>query len=262
MLPNVLVSITILLGFYFLARLTKKAVLNILNRLFDKVEINNLFGTLSYLLVLGLGLVMALNVMHLEQTVSSLLAGAGIIGLALGFAFQDITTNFISGVLIAFKEPIQVGDVVDIKNYTGVVEEISLRTTVIRTFQGLHVIIPNKEVYQSAITNFTKTHDRRIDIEIGVSYSEDLQNVQKIAVEAVSALPYLLPHKEVKALFQAFGESSINFKLLLWISYPGEPGYLQARSDAIVAIKQAFDENNITIPFPIRTLDFSSSEQE
>ncbi len=256
MLPNFMVAIFALVAFYFLARGVRLLASRILNRLSDKVAINNLFSTLLYLSTLGLGLLMSLQIMHLDQTVSSLLAGAGIIGLALSFAFQDITTNFISGILLAFRKPIQVGDIIQLNDFLGKVEKIDLRVTVVRTFQGLHVIIPNKEVFQSPVTNFTKTHDRRIDLNVGVSYGENLEKVQEVALNAVQKIPYLLTEKEVKFYYQEFGDSSINFVLMLWVSYPDEPGFLQARSDAIMALKKAFDKNNITIPFPIRTLDF------
>ncbi|MEM6735158.1 MAG: mechanosensitive ion channel family protein [Bacteroidota bacterium] len=256
MLPNVIVAVTMLILFYVIARLTKNITTKILNRISDKHAINNLFSSLTYLIILGIGLIVALNLLHLEQTVTSLLAGAGIIGLALGFAFQDITANFISGILMAFRKPIQVGDIIQTKEFVGIVEKIDLRVTVIRTFQGLHVIIPNKDVFQSPVTNFTKTYERRIDLEVGVSYAEDLEKVRQIVINAVNTLPYLLPGKEINIFYNAFGDSSINFTLMLWVKYPNEPGYLKARSDAIIAIKKAFHKYNITIPFPIRTLDF------
>ncbi len=261
MMPNMLVAIIILVLFYFIARGSRALTNQILNRLYSKEAINSLFSTLVYLVILSIGLFVALNVLHLQQTVTSLLAGAGIIGLALGFAFQDITANFISGVLMAFRKPIKVGDIIETKDYLGVVEKIDLRVTVIRTFQGLHVIIPNKDVFQTPVTNFTKTYERRIDLEVGVSYSEDLEKVKNVALNAVKELPYLLADKETNLFYKEFGSSSINFIIMIWVHYPDEPGYLQARSDAIIKIKQAFDQNDITIPFPIRTLDFGKSAE-
>lgn len=261
MMPNMLVAIIILVLFYFIARGSRALTNQILNRLYSKEAINSLFSTLVYLVILSIGLFVALNVLHLQQTVTSLLAGAGIIGLALGFAFQDITANFISGVLMAFRKPIKVEDIIETKDYLGVVEKIDLRVTVIRTFQGLHVIIPNKDVFQTPVTNFTKTYERRIDLEVGVSYSEDLEKVKNVALNAVKELPYLLADKETNLFYKEFGSSSINFIIMIWVHYPDEPGYLQARSDAIIKIKQAFDQNDITIPFPIRTLDFGKSAE-
>ena len=256
MLPNMLVAILVLVIFYFIAKGVRLVSSKLMNRFFDRSAINNLFSTIFYLATLAIGLIIALNLLHLEQTVTSLLAGAGIIGLALGFAFQDITANFISGILLAIRKPIEVGDIIETQNFMGKVEKIDLRVTVIRTFQGLHVIIPNREVFQTPVTNYTKTHDRRIDLEIGISYADDLEKVKKIAIEAVDDLPYLLEGREVELYYNRFGDSSINFTLMFWIRYPDQPGFLQARSEAIIQVKKAFDENGITIPFPIRTLDF------
>lgn len=256
MLPNLVVAVFVVLISYFVAKLLRTVSRRLLNRFSDKSAINNLFSTMIYLLTLGVGLIMALNVMKLEQTVTSILAGAGIIGLALGFAFQDITANFIAGVLMAFRRPIQVGDIISTSDYTGIVEEIDLRVTVIRTFQGLHVIIPNKDVFQMPVTNYTKTRDRRIDLEVGVSYAEDLERVRDIAIAAVSKLSSRIPHKDVRLSYKEFGDSSINFTIMIWVSYPDELSFSQSRSEAIIEIKKAFDQNGITIPFPIRTLDF------
>ncbi len=256
MLPNVAVAMLVMVLFYFIARIASYSSKKILNKISDRVAINNLFATMVNLIVLAIGLIIALNLLHLEKTITSLLAGAGILGLAIGFAFQDVSANFIAGVLMAFRKPIQIGDIISSQGYTGVVEEIDMRVTIIRTFQGLHVIIPNKDVFQTPVTNYTKTHDRRIDLEVGVSYAEDLEQVRKITLDAVKDLPYLLEDKEIGFYYNEFGDSSINFTIMIWVNYPDEPGFLKARSDVIIKIKKAFDENGITIPFPIRTLDF------
>ncbi len=256
MLPNMMVAVLILVSFFLTARLVRLLTRKLVNRFSDRTAINNLIATISYLITIMTGLIISLNVLHLEQTVTSLLAGAGIVGLAIGFAFQDISANFISGILIAFRQPIKVGDIIETKGYLGMVEKIDMRVTVIKTFQGLHVIIPNKDVFQTPVTNYTKTKERRIDLDVGVSYAENLEKVMDITLKAVEKLPYLLDDKEVGFYYNEFGDSSINFTIMIWIHYPDEPGFLKARSDVIMAIKKAYDDNGITIPFPIRTLDF------
>lgn len=256
MLPNFIVAVIVLVVFYFLARVVKTIAGKIFGRFYDKPAIRNLFTTIIHVAVIIIGLMVALNVLQLEKTVTSLLAGAGIIGLALGFAFQDISANFISGVMIAIRKPIVVGDIIEVDGYMGKVENINLRVTIIRTFQGLHVIIPNREVFQNSLTNYTKTNDRRIDLECGISYGDDLEKVKEIAVSALKDKPFLKQNEEVNFYYTQFGDSSINFVLQLWIEYPGQPGFMKARSEAIIALKKAFDSNDISIPFPIRTLDF------
>ena len=256
MLPNMVVAVMVVMGFYFFSKLTRLAARRLLDKISDKNAINNLLVTLTHLFTIGIGLIMALNVLHLDQTVTSLLAGAGILGLAIGFAFQDISANFISGILIAFQKPIQVGDIIKTKDFIGVVERIDLRATVIHTFEGLHVIIPNKDVFQEPITNYTRTDERRIELEVGISYAEDLAFVKKVALQAAADVDGLIPTHEPALYYKQFADSSINFVLMLWVRYDNEKAYLQTKSDAIMSLKKAFDENGITIPFPIRTLDF------
>lgn len=256
LLPNLVVAIIVVILFYLFARTARSLSKKLFRQFSDKPVLHGLLARFIFLTIVSIGLIIALNVLQLEKTVTSLLAGAGVIGLALGFAFQDISANFISGALLAIRRPIIVGDVVESNGYMGTVEKIDLRETIIQTFQGLHVIIPNKDVLQSAITNYTKTHERRIDLQVGVSYGDDLKKVKQVAEEAVAALPELLPNHDVNLFFTEFGDSSINFMITFWIHYPNEPGFLKARSEAIIQIKERFDENGITIPFPIRTLDF------
>lgn len=256
MLPNLVLAVLVMLLFYFAAKLMRHLLRHIVSRFSDQVALTNLFGTITYLLVIFLGLFVSLNILRLEQTVSSLLAGAGIIGLALGFAFQDISVNFISGILIAFRKPFHIGDLLETKGYIGIVEEINLRVTVIRTLQGLHVIIPNKDIVQSPLTNYTLTDDRRVDIEVGVSYGEDLERVEKITMEAIEGIPGMSAEAGINLYYTEFADSSINFMIVFWIERANQSNYNAARSEAIKRIKKAFDANGITIPFPIRTLDF------
>ncbi len=256
MLPNFAVAVLVIILFFFLAKAAKLIANKLFQRFYDKPAVQNLFTTVIYIAVMITGLMVALDVLHLEKTVSSLLAGAGIIGLALGFAFQDISANFISGVLIAIRKPIEVGDIIESQGYMGIIQEINLRVTIIKTFQGLHIIIPNKEIFQNPLTNYTKTNERRIDLEVGVSYGDDLEKVKELALEAIKSKSFLLEGRDVNLYYTGFGDSSINFVLHFWIEYPDQPGFLHARSEAIMAVKKAFNENDITIPYPIRTLDF------
>lgn len=258
-MPNFVVAVFVLIIFYILVRFVRVLSKKVVAKIIDEPAIISLMSTIFYLLTMGLGLVIGLNVLKLNQAVTSFLAGAGIIGLALGFAFQDIPANFISGIIIAFRKPIKLGDVIETNGYSGFVRNIQLRATIIETFQGLHVIIPNRMIFQNPMTNYTMTDYRRVDLFIGISYAEDLERVKEITLEAIKDNPYLVEDdgKERDLTYEGFGNSSIDFRLMFWILYtPEEPNYLQARDHAIMAIKKAYNENDITIPFPIRTLDF------
>jgi small conductance mechanosensitive channel len=197
---------------------------------------------------------MALGILHLDKTVTSLLAGAGVIGLALSFAFQDIAANFMSGILIAVRRPFKVGDNIETNSYAGTITKINLRTTTLDSFQGQKIMIPNKDVFQGPLTNFS-TGQRRIDLEVGVSYNDDLIKVREVAEEVVKSIARGFRDEDTKVFFKGFGGSSIDLVVQYWIDLTGQRDYLDARSEGIIKIKKAFDENGISIPFPIRTLD-------
>lgn len=187
---------------------------------------------------------------------TSLLAGAGVLGLALGFAFQDIASNFVSGVFIAFRKPYKIGDIIEAGDFLGSVTSIDLRTTTIETFQGLEVLVPNKMLFTDPITNYTNIPQRRIDVAVGVSYGDDLEKVERLLKEKLNDLPNRIVKKDIDIFFTEFGDSSINLEARVWVEYPNHRNFLITRSEAIKKIKTVFDENDIIIPFPIRTLDF------
>lgn len=256
MLPNLVVALFILIIFYVLGKFARKAVTNLLGRVSANKTITNLLETIIGISIVGIGVFIALSVLQLDGAVTSLLAGAGIIGLALGFAFQDIASNFISGVILSIRHPFGIGDIISTNDYYGTVTKLNLRNTIIRTVTGQIVYIPNKKVFENPLENFTATGERRIDLSCGVSYGDDLEKVRDVATKAVEELEHVQTEKGVEFYFEEYGGSSINFKIRFWVAFSKNPDFWGGRSEAIIAITKAFDENDIMIPFPIRTLDF------
>jgi small conductance mechanosensitive channel len=236
-------------------RYVKKIVRKVLEKNTNNQALINLTVDVSGVATILTGLFLTLVILHLDRGVVSMLAGAGLIGLALGFAFQDLATNFISGVIITFQQPIRVGDMIETNGFIGTVKDIKLRSILIDNFAGQNIEIPSKDVFQKPIINYSITKERRMSVTCGVHYSTDLAFAQQIAIDAVKELPFLLPEKNVDVHFQTFADSSINFIVFFWVNPLETPGFY-AISEAIKAIKIAFDKNNITIPFPIRTLEF------
>ena len=256
LLPNLILAVVILVLGFFLADLIKRIALNLIRRVSDNMSLNRLFASVVYVVMLGITVFIALKILHLDTAVTSILAGAGIIGLALAFAFQDIASNFISGIFISFRRPIYIGDIVKIKEYMGKIEAINLRDTVITTFQGQRVIIPNKDVFQNPIENFSLLGKRRLDLVIGVSYGEDLQKVEDVTLEALKNLEGLSKDDKITMFYNEFGGSTINFLLRMWIDTPEQANYLKVGSEAIKILKKVYDANDIQLPFPTTTLDF------
>ncbi|MEM6264510.1 MAG: mechanosensitive ion channel family protein [Bacteroidota bacterium] len=255
MLPNFVVAVLVLLAFVGISKLLRKLVDKVMSKFSYYGPLNRLLQNTVSIGLIAIGTFVALSILHLDQAVTSLLAGAGIVGLALGFAFQDITANFISGVFISIQKPIKIGDWIESNDVYGKVDKVTLRTTRIHTPQGQIVYIPNKEIFQNILKNYS-VNKRRIDLEVGVSYGEDLKKVKKVAVESIEKIDYLLDGKKVKFYYKEFGGSSINFVIQYWVPFNDQPDYLRGLSDGIMNVKSAFDEAGITIPFPIRTLDF------
>jgi len=255
MLPNLLVAILVLLVFVFIGKFIRKLSEKLLARITDNKSLRSLASTVLYVAILAIGTFIALSILKLDGAVTSLLAGAGVIGLALGFAFQDIAANFISGTMMSIRKPFYEGDLIETNDFFGTVNKIHLRTTEMETFQGQQILIPNAEVFKKPIVNYTKLGKRRIDLEVGVTYDTDLRFAKKVAAEAIEALD-CVNDQEVTLFFKEFGGSSINFTVRYWIHFTNSQGkYLSARDQGVIAIKEAFDKNDITIPFPIRTLD-------
>ena len=176
--------------------------------------------------------------------------------LALGFAFQDIATNFIAGFFMAAKRPFKIGQVIHCEGHSGIIKHIGIRTTEIASFQGQEIIIPNKLLFQNPLINDSENVYKRIDLEVGVSYGEDLERVRDITIDAVKNIPNIQKDKEISLFYKEFGGSSINFTIMIWVEFISQLEFLNSQSEAIIAIKKAYDSEDIMIPFPIRTLDF------
>ena len=256
MLPNMAVTLLLLIIFLVLAKLGSKLFRKLFYKASNNEALGHLFSTIVYGAILSIGLFIMLGVLGLDKALTSILAGIGVIGLALGFAFQDIAANFVSGIILAFKRPFKIGEIIEINDIMGQVTRTGLRDTAIETFQGQEVYIPNKDFLQHAFYNFSVLEKRRIDIAVGVSYADDLDKVEDVVLSTIKNLDGVIDKDLMVFDYSEFDSSSINFNIRFWIEYPGEPSYFTMKSKAIKAIKKAFDEQDITIPFPIRTLDF------
>ena len=258
MLPNLAMAIILFTAFFFLARMVEKFSKKQLIKVKLDQTISGFLSRLFFLIILILGTMMALSVLQLTGTVTSILAGLGILGLALGFAFQDTAANFMSGIYITFQQPYAIGDVIETTNgVMGNVIDIDLRVTKVQTFDGPVVYVPNRYLFQEDFINYTESGRRRLRVDCGISYGDDLEKVEKIAIKACSDVPGKIPDEEVTLFWTGFGDSSINFSVNIWLDYSRENrAWIGAKNQAIKNLKKAFDDNGIMIPFPIRTLDF------
>jgi small conductance mechanosensitive channel len=255
MLPNLVVAVIVLViitkSSQPIARLVGRAVV----RITGHRHIARLMATMSRLAVIAVGIILALDVLNLDRAVASLLAGVGILGIAFGFASQDIAANFMSGILLHFIHPFRLGDLIRCGDFFGYVEAIDLRSTKMRNQQGQRITIPNKNILANPIINFTITGVRRVDLSWSLTQVEDLQKAEELAVKAVESLELRTPEHPVELFYEKVGDYTIDFEIRFW-TVPDQKIYLRARSEAIKAIKLIFEEHGIPMPSPVRVLDF------
>lgn len=258
MLPNLVVALVLLIVSFGVAKLGRYVTCQILRRLRVSESATNLVGRVVQIGVVIVGLAIALSVLELDKAVTSLLAGVGIVGLALGFAFQDLASNFISGIALSLRSryPFRIGDLVETNEVLGIAERVYLRNTIIRTLDGHAVVIPNRKIFENKLLNYSGDPYRRVDIPCGISYGEDLREVKRIVTEAITSIDGRIEERGVDFFWTGYGDSSIDFEVRFWIPFYKQTDFLAARSEAVMRIKEAFNDNGITIPFPIRTLDF------
>lgn len=259
LLPNLAMATLVMVIGVFIAKFVRNFSLKMIRKVSHLETINKLFASFMYILVIGVTLFTALDILNLDKAVTTALAGAGILGLALAFAFQDIAANFMSGIFMSFRHPFNVGDLVKLGTHKGRIEAINLRDTALINLQGQKIIIPNKQVFQNPIENYSSTGIRRLDLKGRVSLTEDLEKVKNIVIKAVEPLPERDTKKDVEFFYDEFAESSITFDLRMWMNDPEQKKYLSARNNAIIAIRKAFDEAGITIPAPVRAIAFEKN---
>ena len=186
------------------------------------------------------------------------IAGLGIFSIALGFAFQDILSNLLAGLLLIIRQPFQQGDQIEVNGYTGTVEGITIRETTLKTFDGQRVIVPNADVYQSAIQVRTAFEKRRTDLEIGVGYEDDLDRAETAILDACSSVGDVLEDPEPQAYLVGLGDNAVLFDLRYWTT-PEQADVRRVEHHVFKAVKQRLDAEGIDMPFPIRTLEAAPS---
>jgi len=212
---------------------------------------------LHYVLVL-LGFFVAVGAVGFDLSRVSLIAGA--LSVGIGFGLQTLVNNFVSGLILLFERPVKVGDAIEVQGVGGVVRRIGIRSSTIRTWDGAEVIVPNGSLIAESVTNWTLSdRSRRIEIDVGVEYGSDPQQVLAILSDVACKSEGVMKDPAPIAMFQGFGDSSLDFRLRFWTSEFDR--WLLVRSEIAVAVNAALGEAGITIPFPqrdvhLRSLDF------
>ncbi len=250
-IPALLAALVILVVGLWAGTWGERLVTRLLRRREADPNVTLLLGRLTRWGVIALGLVMALQ--QVGFNITALLTGVGAMGFALGFAVQDVSKNLIAGILLLMQQPFRIGEVIEVNGYSGTVEDITLRATALRTFDGRLVYVPNAEVFTSAIVNFSRTRARRAELTVGVAYGTGLEQAKNVALQALFQVKGVEEEPAPKAVFHTFNDSSIDMTLYFWVEMD-ETGLWDAKDEALRAVYRAFAQAGIEIPFPIRTV--------
>jgi small-conductance mechanosensitive channel len=244
-----LVTLLAALGFSTLLRALLEGAL--FPRLQLRRGIPQAVSTTLHYAVLLVGFLLALGAAGVDFSRFTLLAGA--FGVGLGFGLQNVVSNFVSGLILLFERPIQIGDSVEVAGVQGEVRRIGIRSSTLRTRDGAEVIVPNAKLIENQVVNWTLSdQDRRIELRVGVAYGTEPRSVLEILLDVARAHPEVLPEPQPQALFLGFGESSLDFQLLAWTS--NFAGSARIRSELGLAMHDALQGAGVEIPFPQREL--------
>jgi len=231
----------------------------ILKKLLSRIQLEE--GTeynllrLTHYSIIFMGFLVAFQFIGID--LSGLIVLFGFLSVGIGFGLQNVASNFIAGLILLFERPIRVGDRVTVGNVEGDIAEINIRSTTVRSLNNISIIVPNSEFISSQVTNWSHRDPKiRIDIDVGVSYGSNLDDVLRSLLEVARENNSLLKKPEPEALHLGFGDSSWNMRLRGWIADPKRHPYV--RSELNCAIVRKFRDNNVEIPFPQRDLHLRS----
>ncbi|MGB2759920.1 mechanosensitive ion channel family protein [Maribacter stanieri] len=258
-LPNIAMAVLVMFLFYFLARGIRKVLKRTVLRKISQVSIQEIIAKVVFVIIILIGFFIALGVLDLDKVLTSILAGAGVVGLAVGLALQGTLSNTFGGLILSFMPQLKINDFISADGVSGFVTEISLRNIILKKPDNNVVVIPNSKFIDGSFTNYSMNKRNRIFVNCGVGYESDLQMVEDLTVKIIADNFEQQDDENVEFFFTEFGDSSINFMVRFWADCVNVKQEHAARHKAIKIIKKRFDERDINIPFPIRTLDFGKN---
>ena len=216
--------------------------------------------TIKFVFVI-IGLILALSFLGAEAIIGTLLGGAGVIGIAVGFAVKDTIENYIASLMLSIRQPFRARDYVDINGQEGVIVRLTSRATILMTADGNQLRIPNSEVFKATIVNFTKNPERRFTFKLGVDANDDPLAAIKVGLDAINELNFILTDPKAVAIIDEVGDSNIILEFQAWVNQT-DTDLLKARSIAIREAKHALENNGFSLPEPIYRMRFNGDLED
>lgn len=251
--PILMLTMIVVLLFYAFSRLVKTSVERVTRRAGRSRYTSHVMGRLTQWAIMLVGLLAGFSVLFPSLSAADMVGLLGIGGIAVGFAFRDIAQNFLAGILLLLTQPFRLGDQIIVNDFEGTVEDIQTRATVIRTYDGRHVVIPNSDLFTDSVIVNTAESTRRSEYDVGIAYWDDIDLAKRLIVEAMESVDEVLVFPAPDALTIELNESSVDIRARWWTLSTRREVVL-VRDQVISAIKKNLDRGGVTIPFPIRTV--------
>ncbi|PSF38572.1 mechanosensitive ion channel protein MscS [Aphanothece hegewaldii CCALA 016] len=256
LLPNLILALIVFAIFFFTARTIKRVVRNLTRNHRQARNLGLVLGRLAQGTTVLLGLFIALSIVIPSLKAGDLIQLLGISGVAIGFAFRDILQNFLAGILILLTEPFQIDDQIIFKDFEGTVEQIQTRATMIRTYDGRRIVIPNSELFTNSIIVNTAFSHRRFEYDIGIGYGDDINTARQLILEAIHETDGVLQDPAPDAIVVALACSTVNIRARWWVQPPRRADVLKVQDQVLTNIKNKLMSNGIDLPFPTQQILF------
>ncbi len=253
--PLVVISVIILLVFWLLSRGAARLTRHALQRRLTSPLLVNIAARAVALPVILIGVYLVLQIAGLTRLAVTILGGTGLIGIVVGLAFREIAENSLASILLSVRNPFRTGDWIQIGEYEGVVQNLNMRTTILLTLDGNHVLIPNAVVFKSVVTNFSTNRNRRGDFSVGIGYADSIVKAQDVILDALRAHPAVLETPEPSAIVQELGASTVNINVQFWFDGK-EYSIFKVRSSLMRQVKRALQGAGVSMPDAAREIIF------
>ncbi len=254
MLPKILSAIVVLIVFYVLGRVFNRVIGGRIERLWRDNILSRFLAEVGKWSLYMMGVIIALNFIGFGGIASSLLAGAGVSAIIVGFAFKDIGENFLAGILLALNRPFEVGDIIDVGGYKGTIKDLDIRTTHIRTGDGRDVYIPNATIVKNPLVNYTIDGNLRTSFVIGIAPESDIDNVRSLIIGYLYQKEHVLNDPRPNVIVKELGEFTVDMEVMFWFDVLANKEFADAhlgnaiRSKVITDVKVLLDDHGVSMP--------------
>lgn len=255
-LPNLAVALLVFVLFYVLARGIGSLVRRLSSGYQHHENFALVFSRLARWLTIFIGILVTAVILFPNFTPARMIEFLGIGSVAIGFAFRDILQNFLAGILILLTQPFRIGDQIIVNAFEGTVEEIQTRATLIKTYDGRRVVIPNADLFVDSVIVNTAFDHRRIEYDVGLGYGDKIGDAKRLIFEALAECEGVLNDPAPEVLVVDLAASSLNLRVRWWITPPRQRDTFASRDEVLSAVKQKLNENGIDLPFPTQQILF------